>query len=112
MACPLYRDFTRECVEKIESLPADTMGYCESGKYKDCPFYRIITRKGEVCANVAKCSAFAKFRLGDFEKFVEISNRFCTSKDHVKCKRFILKASGKDVPVTLHPDGRMIKEWA
>ena len=46
MSCPLYNDFTRECVEKFpEIVSIGTYDYCSSDGYKTCPFYKIIVEK-------------------------------------------------------------------
>ncbi len=111
MSCPLFVDFTRECIKEVEFTPTDTTEFCATEKYVDCPFYRLLIKKGDVCKNIGKCPAFKNFQVGDFNKFVEISNRFCTSKNHVSCKRYITKESGQPVPISLHPDGSFVKEW-
>jgi hypothetical protein len=112
MPCPKFVDFTRECVNEIEVIPANTLDLCETEKHKKCPFYLILSGDKNVCENIRKCPAFKKFEMGDFKKFMEMSEKWCVSKNHVACKRYLMKKSGKDVPITLHPDGHTVAEWA
>jgi hypothetical protein len=111
MGCPKFVDNTRECIAAVEFVPPDTLDFCTTEKYRNCPFYLIITGKKEVCVNIKKCPAFKKFSLYEADKFIDMCNKFCTSKNHVSCQRFIRKMKGEEVPVTLHPDGHLISEW-
>lgn len=112
MHCPLYIDFTRECIKEVEIMPNNTLLYCTTDKYKDCPFYKIIKKEKGVCENIKKCHAFPHLQLSGFEPFVEVSERFCTSPSHKKCQRYILKKSGEEVPEDLHPDGTIMNNEA
>jgi len=115
MGCPLFVDYSRECIVKIEIYPSQIthkiLNLCTTGDYKECPFYRILYRKESVCKNIMNCPVFSKFQIDDFDKFMELSREYCVSKNHKKCKRYIISKKGKGVPPHLHPDGRYIKEW-
>ncbi len=115
MNCPLFIDYTRECIKDVEVFPErltpQMIKFCSGDKHKDCPFFKILKTKQKVCENVRSCPAFRNFVLGEFGKFAEMSNKYCTSKDYVKCNRYILKKKGKIVPLNLHPNGKLVKEW-
>ena len=79
MSCPLYIDYTRECIREIEIIPNNTLEYCTSSKYKKCPFYRIIKKEKNICECIKKCAAFKQ--------------------------RYVLKKKGGNVPDDMHPSG-------
>jgi len=112
MPCPRFIDNTRECIQEIEFLPRNTFDYCTTEKYVGCPFYLILTGDAKVCANIRKCPAFKNFELSDFEKFILMTDKYCVSENHKNCQRFILKAKGEEVPVSLHPDGHLVEGWS
>ena len=105
MSCPLYIDYTRECIREIEIIPNNTLEYCTSSKYKKCPFYRIIKKEKNICECIKKCAAFKYFQLSGFDKFIELSEKYCTSTNYKKCKRYVLKKKGGNVPDDMHPSG-------
>lgn len=113
--CPLFVDFTRECIRDIEVYPheitKEMLEFCKTSQYSKCPFYKILQTSEPVCKNIKKCPAFKNFQSEDFDEFVKISNTYCTSPDHTKCKRYIIKESEKPVPIDLHPDGSVVKKW-
>jgi hypothetical protein len=109
MSCPLYADFTRGCITKIEVIPDASFDFCDSDRYIECPFYRTVQNIGEICENVKKCPIYAHFQLGEFEEFLQMTKQFCLSENHVNCQRHRLKKEGKEVPKELLPDGRTIK---
>ncbi len=110
MSCPYFKDYTRECWEKIGELPVDTFYFCDSEKYIDCPFYIKIEKTKNICKNVDNCEAFKFFKSINFDEFLKITTIFCLSDNSINCKRYILKDSGKEVPLDLHPDGSKIEE--
>lgn len=113
--CPLFVDFTRECIEEFEVYPGEItqemIGFCRTPLHSNCPFYKMIKTDTPVCKNIKKCPAFKHFQSENFDEFVRMSNKFCTSKDHVTCQRYIIKEKEEEVPIDLHPDGRRIPEW-
>jgi hypothetical protein len=115
MVCPLYIDYTRECISEIKVYPKNInqgiLNFCSSKKYLDCPFYKILVVKKNICENILNCSLYKKFQIGDFEKFVEFSNEYCTSKNYLKCKRYIMNKKGLTSPTNLHPNGKIIESW-
>lgn len=105
MNCPLFVDFVRECMDKVNVLPRDTFSYCTSEKYQKCPFYKAIHKVEPVCPSINNCPVYARFEVGDFEKFVLMTENYCLGQNMVNCKRYILKQSGEVVPENLLPDG-------
>jgi len=105
MGCPMFIDYSRECLDKISFLPSNTLEYCTTEKYKDCPFFKTINNIGFHCECLEKCPADKQFGISDFEKFVYIANRYCLSENNLNCERFKLRKEGKEVPSDLFPDG-------
>lgn len=111
MGCPMYVDCCRECLDKISFLPSNTFNYCETDKHKDCPFFKTIKNVGYHCECLEKCPAYKQFGIFEFDKFVEIANKYCLSSNNVSCERFKLRKDGKEVPEDLLPDGtKLIKK--
>jgi uncharacterized protein YlzI (FlbEa/FlbD family) len=111
MTCPKFVDFTRECIKDIEFVPVNTMKLCSGEDYVKCPFFLILNNDPIVCKNISKCPAFKNFNLEVSEDFLKISGKFCTSKGHKNCQRYILKEKGEEVPKNLHPDGHIVDDW-
>ncbi|MDH4330195.1 MAG: hypothetical protein OEV93_01455 [Candidatus Moranbacteria bacterium] len=113
--CPLFVDFTRECIRDIEVYPHEItpsmLGFCRTQRHINCPFYKMLKTKEPVCKNISKCPAFKNFQIEDFDEFVEISNEYCTSKNHINCQRYITKEKGEVVPIDLHPNGTSVEKW-
>jgi hypothetical protein len=113
--CPLFVDFTRECIKDIEVYPheitQEMLGFCRTPRYAQCPFYQILKTDKPVCKNIKKCPAFKNFQSADFDEFAEISNTYCTSANHKNCQRYITKETGEPVPIDLHPDGSRVEKW-
>lgn len=110
MNCPMFIDYTRECLEKIGFLPGNTLDYCETDKYKECPFFKTLNNIGLHCECIEKCNAYQYFGIHDFDKFAEIAKEYCLSENNINCERFKLRKSGKEVPGNLLPDGSWVKE--
>jgi len=56
MACPLYVDFTRMCIEKFPSfVKFKSFQTCESEQYVDCPLYQVCTSSYN-CEYLPSCS--------------------------------------------------------
>lgn len=108
MACPMFIDYCRECLNKIDFLPANTLNYCETDRHTDCPFFRTINDAGVHCGYIEKCPAYKHFGVRDFEKFVKMTNQYCLSENNVNCERFKLRKEGREVPSDLLPDGAKI----
>jgi len=110
MNCPMFIDFSRECLKKIEFLPQNTFDYCASDKYKECPSFRTINNIGVKCEYIKACVAYKYFGVSDFEKFAEITKSYCLSENNIKCERFKIKKSGETPPEDLLPDGSKKKK--
>lgn len=110
MNCPMFVDYTRECLDKIGFLPQNTLGYCQTDKHQECPFYKTLNNIGFHCECVKKCDAYKYFGISDFEKFVEMTKRYCLSKNNINCERFKLRKTGEAVPEDLLPDGSRKKK--
>ncbi len=109
MGCPLFVDYTRECVEDIRTLPPDTYNYCQSKDYQKCPFYIKKQNLKTACEFVDKCPFFNNFNMNSFDEFMNITKNYCLSEKHEDCERYKLKMSGKNVPIELRPDGEIIE---
>ncbi|MFH1653407.1 MAG: hypothetical protein ABIE74_05065 [Pseudomonadota bacterium] len=109
--CPLYEDHVRSCVEYIRSVKEiSTLGFCVSEKHEECPFYRSIKKIGSVCEMVERCPIFKALSIKDFELFRETTKEYCLSQNNIRCKRYILKKAGKDIPLNLMPDGSKLSD--
>ena len=63
MNCPMYKDFTRECAEKFEEvIHISNFDICDSDRYKECPFFRILNEPEKLCEYADKCIADLKDR--------------------------------------------------
>ena len=120
MSCPLFVDFTRECVGKFPELVyITTYDICESNRYdKDCPLYLIIVEGKKPCEFFRKC--FKQFiKKEDYlkskipnghtlfrEKELQI---FCFNEQNRKnCKIYQLYNEGNDdIPLDLIPSGHL-----
>lgn len=109
MECPMHVGHTRACQDKIGFVPINTLQYCVTERYKECPFFKTLNNIGYHCAYLANCPAYKHFQIGDFEIFVEITTKYCLSENNINCERFKLKKTGKEVPEHLLPDGGKIK---
>jgi len=53
MKCPLFVDLCRECIKEIEVYPEEVsieiLDYCGADKHKECPFYKMLVTKKDVC---------------------------------------------------------------
>ena len=110
MSCPLYKDFTRECIKDMKELEQiNSFDFCESDGYEDCPTYKIITGKVLPCEFMEKCRKRRDVKDVDFETIKRFANDFCLSENKVNCEVYKLYNSGKNVPDELHPDGTKSK---
>ena len=106
----MFIDFVRECYKKIGYMPNDSYQYCTNESYVDCPFYKKINNIGVSCPNIDKCPIFKRFGMGNFKKFVEITQKYCLSENNTACERYKLKAAGQTPPPNLLPDGSTLEE--
>jgi hypothetical protein len=110
MPCPMFKDYVRECYKKIGYMPQDSYDYCTNESYTKCPFYRKVNNIGVACPNIDKCPIFKMFSMGNFAKFVEITEKYCLSEHSKECARYKIKATGQTPPPTLLPDGASLSE--
>jgi hypothetical protein len=117
MSCPLFVDFTRECIHKFPEIVAiGTYGYCSSDGYKMCPFYKIIVEKSPHCEFIKNCG-ISFLEYFSYPKMVEMYElnpqnflEHCLSDDKkINCAIYKYRKDGKDIPKGLLPDGRKIK---
>ena len=110
MSCPMYIDLTRECADKFEEIVnISNFNFCESGRYKLCPFYRNIHEPEKRCEYDDICMKDLTIRETPFEQIMEGSNKYCFTENRVNCERFKLISAGKTVPEGLLPDGSKIE---
>jgi hypothetical protein len=118
MGCPLFEDYTRNCVEEYpDFVTYSNFDICQSDTYKKCPMYILIRNKFK-CKYLQFCSksynnVTPKFIEKIFidEKFkgdviVCMMKKYCMSADnHMNCMRYKLFNQGKKPSLRLLPDG-------
>jgi hypothetical protein len=117
MGCPLYRDFTRTCIEKFpDFLMFPTFELCDSNDYNEC-IAHLIYYSPFVCPYLIPCGNAYKNNvpkvitkmLGEKETremFYKYTAYYCISKEnHTKCAKYQLLVEGKTPPINLLPDG-------
>ena len=117
MVCPLYVDFTRECITKFpDFLVFPTFDLCGSENYKECLAYLIVTSPF-VCQYLTICGNEYRKNLPKIitqmigeketrEIYYKIIVQYCVSQEnHAKCAKYKLLSEGKIPPITLFPDG-------
>lgn len=109
MTCPLFIDFTRDCLTKIKHIPRDTFDFCTTERYSECPFFRTINNIGEHCEFIENCVIYARFAVGDFNEFVSMTKAYCLTCENVNCKRYQIRKSGQKPSPDLLPDGSLLK---
>jgi len=106
MSCPMYKDFTRECIEKFEEIiNISNLDVCESDRYKECPFYRILNEPEKHCKYIYKCLEGAAIWKLSFERITQVSKTYCFSENRVNCERYKVMKTGKAIPEGLCADG-------
>ena len=114
MTCPLFKIFTRGCIEKFKGIiRVGTYGVCQSQDgYTKCPFYRVIDEPDACCKYTEEC---INLRLKDtggsvpYEAIVQVAETYCFSNNNVNCAIYKLREAGKDVPIDISPDGSKIE---
>lgn len=104
MPCPMFIDFTRECVSKNSFVPGNTFGYCQNEMYKDCPFFKVINGLGDNCEFIIQCQLYKDLGMQHFTEFKEVADKYCL-KDYRSCERYKMRKSGIMPPKNLYPDG-------
>jgi hypothetical protein len=117
MGCPLYRDFTRMCIDKFpDFLMFPTFDLCGSDNYKEC-LAHLIYNSPFVCQYLITCgNAYKKnvpkiiTKMLDEKEirnmFYKYTAQYCVSKEnHTKCTKYVLLSEGKIPPINLYPDG-------
>lgn len=107
MSCPMFKDYTRECISKFKEISkVSSYDLCDSENYEECPAYQIEFKKRGQCEFLTNCKADVKINTDDFEKIKEFGNIYCLSSENkIKCARYILYKEGKKVPANLLADG-------
>jgi len=106
----MYKDFTRECAEKFEEvINISNFDVCDSDRYKECPFYRILNEPEKLCKYVDKCVHGKIIWKSSFERIIWVSNTYCLSENKVNCERYKLMETGKTVPENLRADESRIE---
>ncbi len=106
MYCPMFRDFTRECIAPFKDV-AEISTYitCQSDKYKTCPFYRSLTEQDKICKFMPKCRQIKLAFKMPFDVHTELANRYCFEDNRINCARYKLFEAGKEPPDNLIADG-------
>ena len=111
MACPMYKDFTRECIKELGGMPENTLPFCSTSRYIECPFYIALNNLGFACEFLKQCPAYEHFKHDNFEEFVKIANDYCLSKENCHdCERYKIRKSGNMPPKKLLPNGTFVEE--
>jgi hypothetical protein len=106
----LYNDLTRECAEKFEDvINISNFDVCDSDRFKECPFYRILNEPEKLCKYVYKCVQDEFIWKEPFERIIWVSNNYCLSENKINCERYKLMKAGKTVPKKLLADGSKIE---
>jgi hypothetical protein len=110
MSCPMYKDFTRECVEKFkEIINISNFEFCDLDKYKECPFYRALNEPEKLCEYVDRCHHDETIWKLSFERITWASKTYCFSENKVNCERYKAMKTGKAIPEGLRVDGSRIE---
>ncbi len=114
MSCPMYEDHTSGCVENFkEIIQLTKYGFCESDKYEECPFYQLLNGKAKPCEFLNQCQQHFNNLPNKFTEFitdvVDGMNKYCLSDNNVNCEIYKLRNAGKDVPMVLLPNGKIIE---
>lgn len=108
--CPLFVDFTRECIQKIGYMPNDSMfKFCSSSSYVKCPLYRALNNVGNHCEYVYSCVVFRYYGTRNIDKFLEVTQKYCLADTQMGCARYRMKKKGQSPPPDLLPDGGKIE---
>ena len=121
MSCPLFKDFTRNCIiEFPDFVVYSNFDSCKSKQYQKCPLY-IVVKSGFKCQYLQTCShAFLKGvpnfieKLFLDEKFkgdilISLMKKYCLSEDNYRnCARYALISRREEPPLTLFSDGKKI----
>jgi hypothetical protein len=123
MACPLYVDFTRMCLDKIPAIVKFTsFQNCTSEQYVDCPVYQICKADFH-CKYINNCTKqysekIPKFLLTLYANEAaakvakDIWTKYCLSPEISKtCAKYQLLSKGEIPPLNLMPDGRRIRPF-
>lgn len=115
MTCPLYKDYTRECIQEFKGLiHLSNFEMCESKeKYKKCPFYLFIFSPQKGCRYKDECIKRSMEEqsesIPNYNFILKIVNEYCFSDKRKKCAIYKLKEKGEEVPPNLLPDGKKIE---
>ncbi len=110
MSCPLYNDYTRECIQHFkEVVKIINFDFCESDKNLQCPFYRIINKIEPICEYAKRCPVYFHTAEKNFDSLVDMTEKYCFSDNYTNCARFKQRKNGKHPPKGLYPDGNMVE---
>ena len=111
MTCPLFVDFSRECISEFKDIiHIGNYAICESDKYKeDCPFYKSINKIEPICEFSDKCPMYFHVVTNDFKELISMTKKYCFSENYSNCARYKIRKSGENPPKELYPDGKLIK---
>ncbi|MCK5288334.1 MAG: hypothetical protein KAJ79_04670 [Candidatus Omnitrophica bacterium] len=111
MECPMRVNYSRMCEIKTGSRSMNTLVFCTTNRYTECPLYRIFNNIGFHCEYLDKCQACEYFRICDFDIFTKAAKKFCLSKkNRDKCARYKLRKQGIIPQLNMHPNGSIISK--
>jgi hypothetical protein len=110
--CPIYVDYVRECVFRLNSsLPNEmqtTLRFCISGRYEDCPFFRFINKLDNPCPYFNNCNWCDHYATRELDDFLKLTGEWCFFEKFTHCARYKMRESGEVPDDNLHPDGNML----
>ena len=113
MTCPMFVDFTRECIKKYpEIVKISSYVICESDGYEKCVVYNMIKMPDKNCKYSVPCyiDFFEKQLELTMEEITKSGEQFCFNKENrVNCSRYKCLDEGKEISIGLTADGRIVE---
>lgn len=119
MSCPLYSDFTRDCIDQFDHMISYTaFDLCESEDYEQCLVYIALNSKIN-CKFLNDCLSLYDRKFPDFlhkmfdNKYVhdfiyDMMNKYCLTDNCENCAKYKKYNNGEMPPVNLRPDGKKL----
>ncbi len=116
MSCPLYEDYTRNCIKKFKEIVNITsFKICDSENYKECLFYIAIQTPEKNCKYSDNCiktffESLKEKSLIDVKYFIQTGKKYCLDiENRKKCARYKRYETDKKTITNLLPDGTIIE---
>lgn len=119
MGCPLYKNFTRLCIEKYQTIMKfDDLRFCESDSYNECPVYKIMncnynSKYLDTCVDIF-LNETPNFLIKLFSNdkvnklIANLLENYCLSKSNsINCKRYKRFEKGERPSYKIFSDGKL-----